>query len=309
MRIAIVGAGAMGSLFGALLSTVANVWLVDPWEEHIAAIRRDGLRLIEPNGERSFTISATTNPLDAAPTDLAIIQLKSYQTKWGAEVARDILKENGLALTLQNGVGNYEVLCSVLGTARAWQGVTTHGATLLGPGRVRHAGSGPTHLDARPDLAERAEEVARLFQRAGLETHFTENIDGLVWGKLLVNVGINALTALLRVPNGVLSQNPVARTLLEKAVAEAAQVVRAKGIDLPYEDPIAKTLEVAVATGANRSSMLQDVLRGTPTEIDVINGAVVREAGLLGLSAPVNEMLAELIKAIEETYRSRILGS
>lgn len=306
MRIAIVGAGAMGSLFGGLLASVAQVELVDPWREHVEAIRRDGLRLVEPDGDQLIRVSATADPTEVGPTDLAIVFLKSHQTGWGAEVASRILKPDGLALTLQNGLGNRDVLARVLGDARAWQGVTAHGATLLGPGRVRHAGRGPTHLEIRPEIAERAKEVAALFQQAGIETHLSPDLDSLIWGKLVVNVGINALTGILRVPNGRLGEIDAARALMDAAVQEAVQVARAKGIALPYDDPINKVHDVCVATAANRSSMLQDVLRGSPTEIDVINGAIVREADKLGLQAPVNKMLTGFIKAIEASYSARV---
>jgi 2-dehydropantoate 2-reductase len=306
MRITIIGAGAMGSLFGGLLASVAEVGLVDPWREHVEAIRHEGLRLVEPDGEKVISITATTDPGQIAPTDLAIVFLKSHQTEWGAEMARGILKPDGMALTLQNGLGNRDVLARVLGAARAWQGVTAHGATLLGPGKVRHAGRGPTHLETRAEIADRAEQMAGLFQQAGIETHLSSDLDSLIWGKLVINVGINALTGILRVPNGMLSELGPACALMDAAVEEAMQVARAKGIRLPYDDPIQKVHDVSAATGANRSSMLQDVLRGSLTEIDVINGAIVREASALGLQAPVNKMLTELIKAIEAGYSTRV---
>ena len=306
MRIAIIGAGAMGSLFGGLLSPVAQVHLVDPWQEHVDAIRRDGLCLVEGGEDKILQLSATSDPAEVSSADLAIIFLKSHQTEWGAQIARRILRPDGLALTLQNGLGNRDVLARVLGESRAWQGVTAHGATLLGPGRVRHAGLGPTHLETRPDIAARAEQVAALFQQAGIETHLSPDLDSLIWGKLVINVGINALTAILRVPNGVLGQTKPARVLMDQAVEEAMQVVRAKGIQLPYDDPFKKVHDVCAATAGNRSSMLQDALRGSRTEIDVINGAIVREAARLGLQAPVNQVLAGLVRAIEATYSARV---
>mgnify|MGYP005861009789 CR=1 FL=1 len=306
MRIAVVGAGAMGCLFGGALACVTEVWLFDPWREHVQAIRRDGLRIVEPGGENTVHLPATTDPTEIGAVDLAIIFVKSHQTEWAANVAKGLLKPDGLALTLQNGLGNGEAIAAVLGPERVWQGVTSHGATLLGPGRVRHAGSGPTHLEVREEIAERAETLAGLFRQAGLETHLSPDLASLIWGKLVVNVGINALTAILRVPNGALAEVEAARTVMEAAVAEALAVCEAAGIALPYADPHEQVRKVAVATGANRSSMLQDVLRGNRTEVDVINGAIVREARKLGLPAPVNETLTGLVKAIEATYPVRV---
>jgi 2-dehydropantoate 2-reductase len=148
--------------------------------------------------------------------------------------------------------------------------------------------------------------LAELFRACGLPADLSDDLESLVWGKLVVNAGINALTALLRVPNGALAESAEATALLAGAVAEAAAVARARGTPLPYADPLAHTLEVARATGANRSSMLQDVLRGSPTEIDAINGAVAREGLRLGVPTPVNSMLAALVGALDATAGARI---
>lgn len=308
MKIAIVGAGAMGCLFGGKLSPVAEVWLIDPWAEHIAALKTNGLRLTELDKvEHTIPVRAVGDPSQVPGTvDLALIFVKAHQTEWAARQAATILARDGLALTLQNGVGNLEVIASVVGVERALLGSTTQGATLLGPGRVRHAGAGPTHLATRPSIAARVKEIQALFQSAGFETHLADNVDNLVWGKLIVNVGINALTAILRVPNGALAELPAARALLERAVIEAVAVVQAKQITLPYENPVERVVSVARATAANRSSMLQDVLRGAPTEIDVINGAIVREGARVGVATPVNQLLTDLVHAIEASYAVRV---
>lgn len=306
MRITVVGGGAMGSFFAGVLACVADVWLLSSWREHVEAIRRQGLRIVEGSTEAVVSLPATTDVADVGLADLAIVLVKSHQTERAAAKASAILKPDGLALTLQNGLGNAEVLGRALGRERVWQGVTSHGATLLGPGRVRHAGAGPTYLALRPAIAAVAEEVAALFERALIETHLSEDLDGLIWGKLVVNAGLNALTAILRVPNGALLRNEHAGSVMDRAVAEAAAVAKAKGIVLPYDDPIAKAREVAAATATNRSSMLQDVLRESPTEIDFINGAIAREAARLGLSAPVNELLSRLVQAVETTYAARL---
>jgi 2-dehydropantoate 2-reductase len=306
MRFAIIGAGAMGCLYGGKLACAADVWLIDPWREHVEAIRAEGLRIVEPNGEFTVKLPATTNPADVGLVDVAVVFVKSHQTPWAAEIAKSILTPEGLALTLQNGLGNGEVLAEVLGAGRAWQGVTSHGATLLGPGRIRHAGSGPTYLEARPEIAQVAEEVAALFKQAELEVHLSDDLASLIWSKLVINVGINALTAILRVQNGVLAQNEAAGRVMDRAVLEAVQVATAKGIKLPYEDPVKQVRSVATATGANRSSMLQDAMRGARTEIGVINGAIVREAAKLGIGVPVNETIVDLVRALETSNDVRV---
>ncbi|MFZ5917506.1 MAG: ketopantoate reductase family protein [Chloroflexota bacterium] len=307
IRIAIVGAGAMGCLFGGRLSAVADVTLLDPWAEHVAAIQRDGLHITELDGRQTIVrLPATTHPAAAPQADLAIVFVKSHATRQASEWAAAFLAPDGLALTLQNGMGNAETMAGVLGAQRVVAGVTSHGATLLGPGQVRHAGQGPTHIASRPEIAARLAAIQAIFERAGLQAHLTDDLDSLVWGKLLINVGINALTAILRVPNGQLDEIPAAAELMAQAVTEAETVCRARGITLAYDDPLERVRQVARATASNRSSMLQDVLRGAPTEIGVINEAIVREGAQLGIATPVNATLSHLVRAIEGSYGSRI---
>ncbi len=313
MRIAIMGAGAMGSLFGGRLANTGrhDVWLVDPWAEHVAVIRERGLELIGLDGRvERIRVKAATDVAEVAeegPVEVAFIFVKSYATRRAARQTRRVLADGGLALTLQNGLGNREVLAEILGERRVVQGVTSHGATVLGPGRVRHAGAGATQLAAPfPELRSRVAAIAGLLSDAGIETHLVDDLQALIWGKLVVNVGINPLTAILRVHNGVLAEDETCRRLVVKAVEEAVAVARALGITLPYDDPVAHVLHVARATGANRSSMLVDVLRGTPTEIEAINGAVVREGARHGVPTPFNAALVELVKALESTADERI---
>jgi 2-dehydropantoate 2-reductase len=208
-------------------------------------------------------------------------------------------------VTLQNGVGNRELLADALGENRVGQAVTALGATLIGPGHVRHAGQGTTVFGSAPDRAGMA-ALAALFSSCGLPAELSDDLDALVWGKLVVNVGINALTALLRVPNGALATTAEARDLVAQAVAEAVAVAEARGTRLPEADPLAHVLAVAQATGANRSSMLQDALRGSPTEIATINGAVVREGQRIGVPTPVNSMLTALVRALDATADARV---
>lgn len=310
MRVVVIGAGAMGSLFGGRLAASGRheVWLLDPWAEHVAALQAQGLTLTNPDGRVEQIVVNATTAAGAVPrpVDLALIFVKSHATRQAAGQAAPLLGASGLALTLQNGLGNHETIAAVLGAARTVQGVTSQGATLLGPGRVRHAGAGPTHLAATPEQRQRVAAIAEAFSTAGLPTDVQDDLETLIWGKLIVNVGINALTALLRVHNGALAEVPEARALLVEAVSEAMAIAQAAGITLPYDDAVGQVLAVAKATGANRSSMLADVLRGAPTEIEVINGAIVRVAERLGLDAPVNRTLTALVRALDATTERRV---
>ena len=292
--IVIVGVGAMALLFAARLAPHASLIMLGTWAEAVARINTDGLTLETGSGSEVVRVKATTDPAHCLEAELAIVLVKSWQTARAAKQIATFLSPSGAAVTLQNGLGNLETLAAALGPERATLGVTTQGATLLGPGRVREGGRGPIVLADDSRLAMLMDRLCA----AGFEVRTAADVASLVWGKLIVNAAINALTALLRIPNGELLNRPSALALADEAAREAAAVAAAKGIALPFPDPVARAREVMRLTAHNHSSMLQDVLRGAPTEVEAINGAVAREARVLGLQAPVNETLWRLVAAI-----------
>jgi 2-dehydropantoate 2-reductase len=235
------------------------------------------------------------------PADLILIFVKSSMTAVAAQSARRIMGPSSRALTLQNGMGNAQTIAEIVGAERVLAGTTAQGATLLGPGRIRHGGSGGTHIGSMVGSCDEfCREVARKFSRAGIPTATNEEVDTLIWGKLIINAGINALTALLKLRNGQLADFQETRELVKMSVKEAVAVAMAAKIKLPYEDAVAKVMETASATAANQSSMLQDILNGRLTEIDAINGALVREGEKWGVSTPVNKMLTLLVRTLEK---------
>jgi 2-dehydropantoate 2-reductase len=290
MPITLLGTGALACLFGAKLARVAPVTLVGTWAAGLDALESQGIELEEAGAVSTVRVGAAHLSCPPPPADLVLVLVKAWQTASLAAHLPALLKPAGVAVTLQNGLGNRETL-----GARTCQGVTTLGATLLGPGQVRLGGNGPTHI-AGPGW------IAKTFGQADLDADTVDSsqMDSLVWGKLAVNCGINALTALWRVPNGELLAHPETALQMELAAAECAAVARAKNIPLPYADPAARVREVAQRTAANLSSMLQDVLRGAPTEIDAINGAVVREGQRLGVPTPINAELVSSVRALYE---------
>jgi len=304
MKIVMMGAGAMGSLFGGLLSLAGEeVWLVGNRKDQIDAIRSAGLTFEEKGQLLIIPMNATLDVTSVGKADLVIFFVKTYDTEVAVSDSLVLEKEDTIFLTLQNGLGNEEVICQKIDRKKVMLGVTGHGATLLGPGRIRHAGWGKTfigELDHR--ITDRAGRIAQTFSEAGIETEVSSNIHDHVWGKLLVNVGINALTALTGFKNGQLLDYPESARLMEKLVSEAAEVARGKGIHLE-EDPIEKVRKAAEATKENRSSMGQDFDRRQKTEIDAINGAVVREAHPLGIPVPFNQAVTDLVKAIEKSFK------
>ncbi len=305
MRLAIIGGGAMGTLLAGLLGPHAEVWVLSTHPDTVEALRRDGARIRTGDGPLAARVNATLEPGDASPSDVALICVKSYETDRAGRAAARALAPGGLAISLQNGLGNGEVLARFLDLDRVVQGVTYLGATWLGPGEVREAGRGATILEtgSSPDLIE---EVAGLFSAAGLECRVTDDSEGLVWGKLLVNSAINPLTALLRVRNGVLVESEPAVQLLHQAVDEAVAIAAAADVRLPYDDPRAQVEMVCRKTGSNVSSMLQVVIEKGPTEIEAINGALVQEADRRGLSAPLHEALRDMVRALEATYADQV---
>ena len=272
MKITIVGPGAMGCLLACFLSkSKEEIWLLDKNPERAQKIKEQGLKIEGISG--------------------------SWQVKVNiAAQAKEITQPQDL-----------EIISEVVGQERVLGGITNQGATLLGPGWVRHAGKAETvigRLDGRLPVELRF--IRELFNQCGLETRLSKDIKSLLWSKLIINVGINALTALTHLHNGKLIEFAGTRKILEEAVNEAVRVAKKKRIKLIYDDPLSKVEAVCEATAANVSSMLQDVLRRKPTEIDFINGAIVRQAQALNLPTPVNSVLTNLVKTIEASYNLRV---
>lgn len=301
MKIAVMGAGAMGSLFGGLLAEAGeDVTLIDVWKEHVNALNARGLRITGISGERTIEVNSTTDPSKVGQVDLIIIFVKSYDT---AEAARDALpmaSNETVFLSLQNGLGNIDKIAEAAGRKRIIRGVTAQGSTMMGPGEIYHAGQGPTVI-GEPDetSTERVERIAKAFKHAGIQTKISSNIMGALWSKVLVNVGINPLTALTGLRNGELLDHPEIRQVMRRAVEEATMVAQSLGIEMEFNNPVEKVYEVAEATAANRSSMLQDVERRRKTEIDALNGAIVELGRRIGVDTPVNETLVAAVKGLE----------
>jgi len=297
MRIGIVGIGAMGCLFAARLNNLAELVMIGHWSGQLNALVDRGLMLIHHDGSHSrHVVKVSRGGAELEAFDMILFLVKSWQTRQAAEAGRDLLKADGLAVTLQNGLGNLEILAANLGSERAVQGVTSEGATLVEPGVVRHAGAGITYLSTTEATQQKLSHLADLFRKAGFESHLTENPDSLIWGKLAINAGINPLTGLLQRPNGYLATNEHGRAIMEMAAKEVEKLAYAQDISLPFDDAAEQALLVARATATNRSSMAQDIARGAPTEIESICGAIIQIGRDLAISTPYNVALYQLIK-------------
>lgn len=295
--ILIVGTGSMACLFAARLSASGvPVTMLGSWQAGLEALQKYGVRLVESDGsEKSYPVKATNLTGDCVGSHWALIMVKSWGTEKAARQCFSCLAQDGLALTLQNGLGNLEIMAAELGGERVALGVTTYGANLVNPGRVQSAGEGIISLSMSPGI----EKLGRILEEAGFEVEYTRDPSSLIWGKLTVNAAINPLTALLEVPNGRLLESQAARALMGNIARETTQIAEALRINLPFTDPVEVVEKVALRTAENISSMLQDIRRGTPTEIDAISGAIVREAEKVGLFAPINRTLWQLVTAKE----------
>jgi 2-dehydropantoate 2-reductase len=305
MKIAVVGAGAMGSLFGAMLAEAGNeVWLYDVWAEHVQTINKNGLTIEREGQPRTLSIKATTDPKQIGQAQLVIIFVKSTHTASAAETARKLAGSDGAVMTLQNGMGNADILSEFIEPERVLAGTTSHGATMLGPGSIRHAGIGATTIGAWAETEqgrERARKLSDFFTKTGIETEAVDDVRSVLWNKLLINIGINAITALTTIKNGQILDLEITRKLSRNAVEEAMKIAGEMNIKV-REDAVDHVYAVAEATAVNRSSMGQDVDNKRQTEIRTINGFIVRQAKRLGLKAPVNETLTALVETLEHHY-------
>ena len=305
MKVAVVGAGAMGSLFGAMLAEAGNeVWLYDVWLEHVQTINQTGLQIEREGETRTIKVRATADPQQIGRAELVIIFVKASRTNSAAETAQIIAGSDGSVMTLQNGMGNADVIAEFIESEQIVAGTTSHGATLLGPGSIRHAGCGPTTIGAWSQTEagrQRAGQLAEFFNRAGIETESVANVRNVVWNKLLINIGINAVTALTNIKNGQILDLEITRELSRAAVMEAIRVAQAGNIKVE-DDAVDRVFKVAEATAVNRSSMGQDADNRRQTEIAAINGFIVREAKRIGLEAPVNFALTALIETLQYHY-------
>lgn len=308
MKIVIVGPGATGLLLASFLTKIKqDVWLLDKDEERADHLEHKGIKIEGLSGQWEANVKSTCEPKNIGKADLLVMAVKSYSTQEAAEKAKSLVGDDTLVLTLQNGLGNLEVLEEVFGAEKIVGGVTNLGSTLIGVGHIKHAGEGETVIGMSGGrMGVGLRQIREIFNKSGLDCKITKDINAAIWSKLIINVGINPLSAIIRLPNGKLFKNEFIAHLVRDAVKEATKVAKRKRVRLVYDDPISKVESICKSTADNISSMLQDVANKRRTEIDSINGAIVRHAQTLGISTPVNSLLVDLIKTIEATYSDQI---
>ncbi len=298
MRPAIIGPGALGTMLAVKMAGAGPV-LVDHYPERAAALDASPLVLEEDGRETACRVRVSAAPPPSS-FDFVVITVKSHSVAAALERADEIVRPEGLVLCLANGIGHLDLLRKRQGPGACAAGVTAMGATLIRPGRARFGGAGETVIGPVSNREERKplEAAAELFARAGMRVRVSPDIEVEIWKKLLVNVGINGLTAIHGCRNGEIAESPELAARLAAAVREAAAVAARLGVAVEG-DPVEVALAVCRRTADNISSMLQDVRRGKRTEIREINGEIVRLAASLGLDAPVNREIVEKVTALE----------
>lgn len=300
MRIVIVGPGAIGCLFAALLTKSGHsVVLLDKDPTRAQAISQHGLRI-----ETDLDVETLAVPITACPRTITehvnflCICVKAYDTGAAIRHALPLASADTTVVCLQNGLGNAEQIAAACRCPLVCA-VTSHGSTVLGPGSIRHAGSGPTAVaPAGTAAAAAAVRFAELLEHARIEVVRRNSHQSMLWSKVAVNAAINPVTALNNVPNGAILDRPEIRSTAMAAAGEAAAVAAAAGIALYFESVTAEVEKVCSITRNNISSMLQDVRAGRRTEIKAISGAIVARADELDVDAPVNRMLLEKVSAL-----------
>ena len=308
MKIAVVGCGAMGSVYAALFASVGHeVWAIDTARDHVTAMQRNGLRLGGASGERTVRVSAATDTATVGHCDLVILATKAMHVAAAAASVPPLLHPATPVLSIQNGLGGPEAAAEVLGRARIVVGVVGgFGASMLGPGHAHHNGWELVRLgELDGTVSPRLEAIAALWQGAGFRVKCFDDIGQLVWEKLLCNVAYSGPCALLDLTIGEVLADADASACSAACATEAYAVARALGIRLDVTDPVRYARAFGETIPGARPSTLLDLRAGRCSEIDSINGAIPRVAARGGLEAPVNAAITALVRAKERALGLR----
>ncbi|MEM9140467.1 MAG: 2-dehydropantoate 2-reductase [Pseudomonadota bacterium] len=304
-KVAVIGTGAMGSIYAALMADAGyEVWAIDIWEDHVARIQSDGLRVEGASGDRTVMVNASTDAKDAGPVDLVIIATKLDGVVAAAESAKPLLKADTPVLAIQNGLGGPDRAAEVLGADRISLGVVGgFGASMKGPGHAHHNGMEFVRIgEYQGALTNRTHEIAEIWTSSGFKVLTFDDIHKMVWEKLICNCAYSGPCTITGLTVGEVMENESAAAISSACAQEAHAVARAKGIAVDVEDPARYIREFGAKIPNSRPSMAQDHAAGRIGEVDAINGAIPREATALSLSAPVNTVVARTIKARESLF-------
>ncbi len=294
MKIGVVGPGALGTFLSGVLGSKNEIMLLGKNDIELNQVEVRGMSEIKSK------VNYSTDPAVLSDVFYVLLCTKSYDTENSIKMISSHIKDDTCILSLQNGLKNEEIISHYVNKNNVIGGVTTHGITYEKPGLVTHAGVGETLIGSYPTgINERVEEMAGILTDSGIKTEITDNIYGYIWKKVIINAGINPITALTGLKNGAIIDKNYLRSLMKEVCLEAARVAEHE-VDVPGGDPVEETEKVAISTAENRSSMLQDVERRRRTEVDCITGAIIDVGEKVGVSTPLNRVLYSLIKGKED---------
>lgn len=304
MKIAVLGAGAMGCLFGGYLSRHNEIWLVHHTARRVDAINQNGVRIIEAGGEQVFRPRAVTDSRGLGVMDLVIVFVKAPATETVLAHNQGLIGAGTTLLTLQNGAGHEAKLLKYADPAHVLIGSTLHNCSIVSDGVIRHSGSGRTSIGPLSGSPAAVQPIADAFTQCGFETVISENVREQIWRKLFINTSSSALTAVLQVPQGFILDNPHACALMENLVREAVAVANAEGSARFDAQTVIHEIKTVLARArGGYTSIYTDVKRGARSEVDTISGSVVAAAQQLGMDAPYHQCIVSLIHALEDRNR------
>jgi 2-dehydropantoate 2-reductase len=304
-KIAIVGTGAMGSVYAGLLADAGHeVWAIDTWAEHVDAMRRNGLRVEGASGDRVAKVNASTNAADAGICDLVIIATKAMDVVAAAHSVKPLIGPKTLVQTIQNGLGSADKVVGILGAEQVTVGIVGgFGASMRGPGHVHHNGWEMVHIgELNGPVTPRLEASAAIWKSGGFNVKTYDDVQRMIWEKFICNVTFSGSTTLTGLTIGGVIADPHAWQIASACATEAWQVAKAKKIAIAIDEPVSFVRDFGGKIPNARPSMLLDHMAKRRCEIDVINGAVPLQAAAIGMLAPVNAAISALIRQREATF-------
>jgi 2-dehydropantoate 2-reductase len=306
MKIAVLGAGAMGSLFGGYLSKHNDVWLLDVDAQRVKAINEKGVTITEKDGESVFMPKAMTDASGLDKMDLIIVFVKAMFTFEAISQNRHLIGKDTYIMTLQNGAGHEAKLLQFTDADHVLIGTTQHNSSIISDGHIHHGGGGNTTIGILGGKSARVQHIADSFSSCGIETMISEDVKWQIWTKLFLNTAASPLTAILQVPLGFILDDPYACSMMERLAREAVAVANAEGFaQFDAEEVIGDIKNVLANAKGGYTSIYADLKKAVRTEVDTISGFVVEEAKRLGVAVPYHEFVVSLIHAFEDKAQNK----
>ncbi len=304
MKIAIIGAGAMGCLYGGYLSENHEVIMLDAYQPQVNAINKDGITIIAKGEEKNYkNVKAVLSGEYQSAVDLVIVFVKTNYSDVALEANKDLFGKDTIVMTLQNGAGHDRKISKYVNSKNIIIGTTKNNAVNCGGGVTDHRGIGGTTIGSNSKECDKIDEIAEVLRGVGFEVEVSDDVQRVIWSKLFVNLSINTFTALIETPIGYMLQNKNAWDFAKRLVYEAVEVAEADGTYFDRREALEMVRKVCEDAGTGYSSMYQDRKNRVKMEIDAINGAIVEQAKLYGVPTPYNTLIVNLIHAVEGAYQ------